>query len=71
MTKREATQQAQREASAPYRTAASRTGEVTWGFSTPESGGFQRQNAIGTYRQAVAARREWITDRIAALIETE
>jgi hypothetical protein len=71
MTHRQALRTARAEASTIHRTAASR-GSVTWGFTVPGGGprpGFRRIASIGTYREAQAARREWIGERIAQLRE--
>lgn len=67
-----ARQIARSEISQPYITAAN-THTHTWGLSTrcPGEDGarrFRTESNVGTYREAVAARREWIEQRVAELM---
>lgn len=67
MTKAEATRAAKKRVSQVYRTEAGK-GSVMWGFSVDAGAdrqGYRAESSIGTYREAVAARREWIADQVA------
>ena len=68
MTLTQARAQASREISRPYRTAANRS-TITYGLSAKRAGGYREQTDVGTYRDALAARREWIEQRAAELVE--
>ena len=68
MTRRAALSQARSEISHVYKTAANGS-SVTWGVSTRLPGMDRRcQSDIGSYRDAVAGRREWIASRTAELL---
>jgi hypothetical protein len=70
MTPRSARTQARSEISRVYKTAANGH-TTTWGFSILLPGRDKRtQSDIGTYREAVSARLDWIDTRVGDLTET-